>query len=183
MIRTKNINAGFVGEVCGYNGDIRELIKCMNTENITPTSEINMMESHMTEKIDGDTFFIFSNNERTKIYKLLPLVKNDGVFRWERAKWMKEKGQNVLFCKIEKGMFRFCCTYYLDDGTGRVNVYMNTVTGHGRKSGDIDGFWLDKDIAADNDAFIDSINEWISMFVNKVMYEYDIPKGSNYKGE
>ena len=177
MIKTRKINLGYVGEVKGYKGDIKQLIKCMDTENVEIVNNIDLMDTHVTEHIDKDTYLIYTKNGTSTIYKQLPLVHNDDIFRWEEKTW--SGGHTEMFAKVDKGMFRFCCCATTSDGTGRINVYMLSNT---RCNGKIDTISL-RNVSADNEVFIDAINDYISEFVNKVMYQYDIPKGSNYKGE
>ena len=81
-----------------------------------------------------------------------------------------------MFAKVDMGMFRFCCSATTEYGEGRVNVYMLT---NPKFNGLIDTIHIKKK-AADNEAFLDAINDYISDFVNKVMYQFDIPKGSDY---
>lgn len=177
MINTKKINLGYVGEVKGYKGDIKALIQCMDTDNATPIDDINLMETHITEKIGDETFLVFTTNGTSRIYKQLPLVDNDDTFRWEKRTWAN--GRQEMFAKVDMGMFRFCCTANTEFGDGRVNVYLLT---NPKYNGKIDTIFIE-DFAADNDAFLEAINEYINNFVNKVMYQFDIPKGSNYPKE
>ena len=174
MIITKKINLGYVGEIKGYKGNVRDLISMMDTDNATVADNVNLMEAHTTECINGVNYLIYTKNETITIYKQLPLVHDDDVFRWKTPNWTRDK-QTALFAQVDKGMFRFCCTAYTETGRGRINVYMT----YGRRmNGQVDQFNIDNE--ADNEAFLDAINNYISEFVNKVMYQYDIPKGSNY---
>lgn len=177
MISTKNVNLGFVGEVSGYKGDMKALIRCMDTDNVTPVDNVKLMDTHTTERIDNDIYLIYTKNGTSKIYKQLPLVYNDDVFRWTERKPHCKGQYKMLLASVDRGILRFCCTAYPETGEGVIKVYC---TLRGRNPGLIDGIRID-DVAADNEAFLDGINRYIDYFINRVMYCYDIPKGSNYK--
>ena len=89
MINTKKVNLGYVGEVKGYKGDIKVLIQCMDTDNATPVDNVNLMNTHITERIGDDTYLIFTVDGTSRIYKQLPLVSNDDIFRWGREEMVK----------------------------------------------------------------------------------------------
>lgn len=178
---TRKINLGLVGEVSNYNGDMRTLIQCMNTENITPVDGVDIMDTHSTEYIGSDTYLIYTRNGVSKIYKQIPIVHNDDTFRWTERKW--NNNRKAMFAEVDKGMFKFCCTAYTDTGEGLISIYMKKYM---KRNGKIKSVRI-VDKAADNEAFLDGINGFIRDFVNDVMYQFDIPKGSNYpevqKGE
>ena len=177
MISTKTINLGYVGEVSGYKGDMKGLIKCMDTDNVAPVNNVDLMETHITERINKDTYLIYTKNGTSRIYKQLPLVYDDDTFKWEEREYRTKGGYKYMFAKVDKGMFRFCCTAVTETGNGRINVYMLSNL---RSNGLINTINITEE-SADNEAFTDAINKYIEEFVNLVMYHNDVPNGSNYK--
>ena len=127
MIVTKGIKLGKVCVVKGVVTNIEELIDAVDVNAITVDDDVNITHSHRRIKYKNDIYYIFEHEsdgeQRTRIYKLLPNVVDDDVFKWtERTIRTNVRNQ---WCSVDCGNFTFNILYYTESGECKIAVQWN----------------------------------------------------------
>lgn len=161
MIITKNINLGYVGEIKGYKGDLTQLIRGMDTNNISIVKDVNLMDSHTTMVVDCYTYLVFPKSGTLTIYKQLPLINNDSIFYWKET---KANGRLFYNSVVDIGEFRFRCGLNMETGIGTVCTYIRRYNSNYAKLRTI----YINDKAVDNEAFIETIDNYIKEFKESI---------------
>lgn len=139
QIETRKVNLGYIGEIDNYNGNLENALAALNTNQIKENCHIDMTDPHDKRKFDNDVYYIFYYENTAKIYKQIPLVKDNEVFTWHE-RTLKNRVRN-MWTTVKMGCLTFNITAYTETGDVAIRV------GYGRGpfclgASYMDNYWL-----------------------------------------
>lgn len=157
----QNLNLGYLGKVENRNGiDIRKVIDLYKEEPVTIGYEPNITEPHTTLEVKGEYYYVFSDIQNIRVYKKLPLVRNDGKYNW-RETFISRLGK-LYRAEIWRGFLQFSITYRLRDDVVDIQIYEKYGRGTHRH---LDAIWIDN---GNNESIEKAISGWVEKFKERV---------------
>ena len=148
----KIIKIAFIAEIPGDPSNISEIIKALIKDKRELTEVENCVDftiSHRTIKIYNDEistneiFYAFQickpysdEIKATRIYKKLPLICDDNIFKWKTSYRGSE-------CTVVRSMYEYDCHYSYDGDYCNVKVYPTKEIYKHLRRGLVNGFFVD----------------------------------------
>lgn len=142
MITTqKKMRVCYLGSMTGFNGRDEDLINCMDPHDKFDDSipngaeEINNLDlsiTHRKIKYHGSEYMIFTDEDKVRLYKILPLITSDETFRWSKRRYAYVAKVNT------NSKIRFVISRYSDTNI-HISVYLGSKQMYIRAFGDENG--------------------------------------------
>lgn len=163
----RKIKLGYVGEVKNYNGNNEKLLGLFDVDEYTVEEDVDLTKSHERVHVGRLIFLIFSEGRVKKLYRLLPLVEDDNVFKWKEIEIPANRNfTQQLNAQVICGMLQFGVSYYTTNGDVMIHVSIKGYRG-GKQPFDTirlaDGDYGNKEILA-------AIEEYINNFKSDAAY-------------